>query len=74
MSTTRFRQLTTMVAGECRWIVREDIHVFAWGSRDDSGKYDPRRLVFKVVTVDRPHGTQEWMTAASAVELIESLA
>ena len=74
MATTLFRQLMTMVAGECRWIVREDLHVFAWGSRDDAGKYDPRRLTFKVVTADRPHGEQEWMAAASAVELIESLA
>jgi hypothetical protein len=73
MATTLFRQLMSMVSGECRWIVREDVHVYAFGSRDDAGRFDARRLVFRVVTADRPYASQEWMPAASAVAVIESL-
>jgi len=38
-----------MEAGECRWMGREDVHVYCNGSRVD-GKYDARERVYKLWT------------------------
>jgi hypothetical protein len=38
-----------MEAGECRWMGREDMHVYCMGSRVD-GKYDARERVYKLWT------------------------
>jgi hypothetical protein len=38
-----------MEAGECRWMGREDMHVYCNGSRVD-GKYDARERVYKLWT------------------------
>jgi hypothetical protein len=38
-----------MEAGECRWMGREDMHVYCNGSRVD-GKYDSREKVYKLWT------------------------
>lgn len=74
MATTLFRQLLAMKSGQSQWLRREDVHVYAQGSHDDAGRYDARRLVFKVVTAERSYASQEWMPAASAVAVIESVA
>jgi hypothetical protein len=38
-----------MEAGECRWMGREDMHVYCNGSRVD-GKYDASEKVYKLWT------------------------
>jgi len=63
------RQMAGMVPGECRWIGHEGIHVYCNGSHAD-GLYDPRRIVFRVVTASRKHDGQPWLELLAAAEIV----
>lgn len=65
------KTLAGMVAGECRWVGHEGIHVYCHGSRVD-GKYDPRRTVFKVVTGTRAHDDQPWIDLLTAAGIVKA--
>jgi hypothetical protein len=64
-------QMARMVAGECRWIGNEGIHVYAFGSHVD-GKYNPRSLVYRVVTGRRPYDSQPWLDSLTAANIVIS--
>jgi hypothetical protein len=57
------RQLEAMESGECRWIRREDIHAYCLKPK---GK-QPR---FRVVTMERPYQSQEWVSLDQTAETI----
>jgi hypothetical protein len=62
------KNLATMESGECRWIGREDVHVYC---RNPHNAAVP---TYKVVTPKRPHAKQKWIEADDAAALIINLA
>lgn len=63
------RVMRSMASGESRWIGSEGVHVYAFGSQV-AGRFDPKALVFKVVTADRDHAAQAWMGCDEAAALV----
>lgn len=65
-------RLATMAPGECRWIGREDLHVYCMGSRID-GRYRPDVRQFKLVTAGRPFASADnaWTTATDVARAIQ---
>ena len=66
---------TKMEPGECRWVGREDIHVYCMGSRV-GGKYDARERVYKVWTADSkgsPWDREGWESLAAVGQKIQTL-
>lgn len=66
------RTLRTMTSGECRWIGREDIHAYAFGSRE-AGRFDAKALVFRLVTAGRPFEGQAWMGCDEAAAMVAAM-
>jgi hypothetical protein len=53
-----------MTTGECRWVGREEVHVYAFGSQVRA---------FRVVTVERDYERQAWMGLDEAAALVVAL-
>ena len=66
------RQLQSLAVGECRWIGREDWHVYCHGTQTKAG-YDASAKVYKVVTVRRAYEAQDWLTAKEAARVLSRL-
>jgi hypothetical protein len=66
------KQLQALTVGECRWLIREDIHVYCHGTQTKTG-YDPRVKAYKVVTPRRDYDAQDWLTAAEAAAVLSRL-
>lgn len=74
--------LYRMTSGECRWVGREDVHVYCWAPCDlvlmPHGRHgwQRRQPVFKAWTSDSvgsPWDDAGWVTAAVVVRQIESI-
>lgn len=66
------RQLQSMAVGECRWIEREDIHAYCFGTWSRS-RYDAAVKSYKVVTARRDFDGQAWVSAEEAARVISRL-
>lgn len=66
------KTLAQMVAGECRWVGHEGIHVYAMGSCREDGRYDAKRTVFRVVTGSRPYAAQPWLDLLTAAGIVKN--
>lgn len=68
------RTLASMVAGECRWVGNEGIHVYAMGRRNEEGVYHAKKYgtVFKVVTGSRPYADQPWLDLLTAANVVKA--
>ena len=67
------RSLAQMVAGECRWVGHEGIHVYAMGRRNEEGRYHAKKYgtVFRVVTGSRPYAEQPWLDLLTAANIVK---
>lgn len=66
-------QLEAMTVGECRWVEREDMHVYCWGSRIGK-RYDPTVKVYKLwagKTVGSVWDRDGWTTADNVIRSIK---
>jgi len=66
------RTITDMQPGECRWVGRQDLHVYCHGSEVD-GKYRPDVRVYKLWTIDSIGSVWDaagWATAAEVATLV----
>jgi len=64
-----------MAPGECRWVGREDLHVYCWGTSVD-GRYDPRATQFKLWTADSTGSVWDaagWKSGPAVAREIEAL-
>lgn len=66
------RQLQSLAVGECRWIGREDWHVYCHGTKTRKG-YDASVKSYKVVTPRRAYEAQDWLTATEAAKVLSRL-
>jgi len=69
------KTLKAMVAGECRWVGRDDLHVYCMGSRV-GGDYRTAAKVFRVVTgegTDEEFAALPWLPLPAAVSEINRL-
>lgn len=60
------RALVAMTSGECRWIGREDVHVYCRSPLNQGRTY-------RVVTADRDYEGQPWIEAEAALAVIKQL-
>jgi hypothetical protein len=66
------RSLAGMKPGECRFVGREDVHVYCHGTRVD-GKYDAKIKSYRVVTRGRKYDSQDWVGAEAAALVVLQL-
>jgi hypothetical protein len=72
---TLLASMLSMSPGECRWVGREDLHVYCWGTSID-GRYDPRVTQFKLWTADSTGSVWDaagWKSGPAVAREIEAI-